>query len=123
MSFLSLNACDDAVDRNEVTREPEILRGNSHCESEQLWQVEYGQIEGGLDGSSCPLLVNVQTHVAEGTGCDHKVGAVILGVLHICTGHGDRDRFFFKNDGEPAALRSARIGDRLPADCAYDLFQ
>src|SRR3990170_3457867 len=123
MNVLSLNSGDDAVDRNEMPGEPEILRWNSHRESDQLRQMENGQVEGSLDGSSGPFLVDVQAHMAEGTGRHHEVGAVIPRVLHIRAGHGDRDGLFFEDDGEPAALRSSRIGDRLSADRTDDLFQ
>lgn len=116
MSVLSLNSCDDAVDRNEVAREPEILRGNSHRESEQLRQMENGQVEGGFDGLSGPFLVNIQTHMAEGTRRHHEVGAVIPGVFHVGPGHGDRDGLLFEDDRKSATFRPARIGDRFPAD-------
>src|SRR5688572_28106979 len=123
MNVLSLNSGDDTVDRNEVPGEPEILRWNSHRESDQLRQMEYGQVEGSLDGSSGPFLVDVQAHMAERTGRHHEVGAVIPRVLHIRASHGDRDGFLLQNNGESTALSSTRIGDRLSADRTDDLFQ
>src|SRR6185436_621520 len=69
-----------------------------------------------MDRPTSPILIDIQTHVTERTGRDHKVGPLLLRVLHMCPCHCYSDGFFFKNDGKSAAFGPSGIGHRFAAD-------
>ena len=114
LRVLSLKTGDDAFDGNEVPRQSQILRRNSHRKTEQLRQMENRQVQSGLDGLSGSFLVNIQTHMAERTGGYHEIGAVVFRVFHIGPGHGDGDGLLFQDDREPATLGPACVGTGSP---------
>ena len=74
------------------------------------------QVEFAVHRSASPILIDIQTHVAERTGRHHKVGSLLLGLTHMHPRHGHGDGFLFEDDGKPTALGSSLIGHRLATD-------
>src|SRR2546428_453733 len=96
---------------------------HAHRQPQHLRQVQDGQVQARFDLAGRSFLIDVQAHVTEGAGRDHRIRAAFLGLLEIRTVHRQRDVLLLQNDREPAALDLPSIVHRLRSHRSDDLLQ
>src|SRR5579859_481608 len=118
-----LQALLDGLRADDVAVHPQVSGAEAQRHTNELGQMENGEIDGRLLLLCRVGLIAVEVEVAERARRDQALGSLALRLDHMVSGHLDRVVRVHGDDGKAAAEGGPLVFDRFAAERLDDLLE